>query len=305
MAADYQNRLYLLAFDHRHSFLRDVFGIEGRIPTSDERKRIEDAKRLISEAFALSLLGTGHGACGVLVDEEYGAEVARRAVREEWILAMPVEASGRDLFEFEYGASFDVHVEAFDPTFAKVLIRFNPEDPESDRRAQLEPLARLSDWLRRHDRNFMFELLVPPTPAQMAGVANDRQRFDDDIRPALMAAAITEIQDFGVEPDVWKLEGLDRRDDCVTITRIARRQGREQVTCVVLGRGASLDRVEHWLRTAAGVDGYVGFAIGRTIWFDPLVAFLKGTTGRDVAIEAIATSYLRCVDVYEAAADQP
>ncbi len=127
------------------------------------------------------------------------------------------------------------------------------------------------------------------------------ERYDAELRPGLMVGAIAELQDAGVEPQVWKIEGLDRREDCETMVAQCRADGRDQVVCVVLGRGAERAKVERWLASGAGVDGYVGFAIGRSIWGDPLAGFLGGSLSREAASEQIAGSYLHFLDTYETA----
>jgi 5-dehydro-2-deoxygluconokinase len=116
-----------------------------------------------------------------------------------------------------------------------------------------------------------------------------------------MVRAIAELQDAGVEPDVWKIEGVEERSDCERIAAQCRRDGRDGVVCVVLGRGADDARVDHWLRQGAPVEGYVGFAIGRSIWGDPLQGLIDGDLSRDAATEQIAANYLRFVDVYRSA----
>ena len=127
------------------------------------------------------------------------------------------------------------------------------------------------------------------------------ERYDAELRPGLMVSAIAELQDAGVEPQVWKIEGLERREDCEMIVAQCRAGGRDQVVCVVLGRGAERAKVESWLTSGAGVDGYVGFAIGRSIWGDPLAGFLGGSVSRDQASEQIAANYLHFLDTYETA----
>ena len=81
----------------------------------------------------------------------------------------------------------------------------------------------------------------------------------------------------------------------------ARSGGRDGVVCVVLGRGADDAKVDHWLATAAPVDGFVGFAIGRSIWWDPLKAYVDGKIERAEGARKIAENYLRFVKVYERA----
>ncbi|MGH9245015.1 MAG: 2-deoxy-5-keto-D-gluconate 6-phosphate aldolase domain-containing protein [Acidimicrobiales bacterium] len=303
MALGYDKNLYILAFDHRGSFQKSVLGIKGRPPTSEEDATISDLKTLVAEGFETALeQGAPADACGVLVDEQYGAEVVRRARENGWIFAMPVEKSGQDTFDFEYGDEFGKHIEEFDTTFSKVLVRYNPADPDEDRELQAGRLRQLSDWLHERDRKFLFELLVPANDEQLALVEGDTETYDSDVRPGLMIEVITELQNAGVEPDIWKIEGIDRREDCERIAETVRRNGRDGVGCVVLGRGADAEKVEHWLRQGARVPGYLGLAIGRTIWFDPLKAFVDGTIDREPAAAQVAANYRRYVDVYAAAA---
>jgi myo-inositol catabolism protein IolC len=234
----------------------------------------------------------------MLVDEQFGADLARRAKKEGVILAMPVEKSGQDEFDFEYGDEFGKHIEEFDPTFSKVLVRYNPEGDREMNATQLVKLERLSTWLHENDRKFLFELLVPAEPAQLESVGGDGDRFDKEIRPALMLQAIRDCHERGVEPDVWKIEGLDKREDCQAVAELARSGGRDDVACVVLGRGADDKAVEHWLKQGAGVPGYIGFAIGRTIWWDPLKAYLNEEMSREDAASKISANYRHFIDVY-------
>src|SRR5262245_45663889 len=159
----------------------------------------------------------------------------------------------------------------FNPTFCKVLVRYNPEGDRALNQRQAERLKRLSDYLHRTNRLYMFELLVPAEKAQLDRVKGDKKAYDRDLRPGLMVQAIQQLQDAGVEPDVWKIEGLDRREDCVKIVEVARRNGRAKVGCIVLGRGEDDKKVREWLATAAHVPGFIGFAVGRTTFWDPLV----------------------------------
>jgi 5-dehydro-2-deoxygluconokinase len=213
---------------------------------------------------------------------------------------MPVERSGQEEFDFQYGgAAFGAHVQAFDPDFAKVLVRYNPEGDADLNRRQAARLRRLSEWLHRRGRKLLFELLVPATPAQLASAGGQVARYDAALRPALMVGAIGQLQSAGVEADVWKVEGLDRRSDCAGVVAQAHSDGRGGVGCVVLGRGADAARVDAWLRAAAGVPGYLGFAIGRSIWFEALRDWLSGGGDRGAAARTIADNYLRFVGVYE------
>ena len=298
MALGYEGDLYILAFDHRGSFQKKMLGIQGA-PSPDEAERISDAKAVIFEGFLRALdEGAPHDAAGMLVDEQFGADLARRGRKEGVILAMPVEKSGQDEFDFEYGDEFGAHIEEFDPTFSKVLVRYNPEGDRDMNARQASRLRTLSDWLHQRDRTFLFELLVAAEPAQLESVGDDEDRYDKEIRPGLMLQAIRDLHAAGIEPDVWKIEGLDRREDCQVVADLVRSDGRDGVACVVLGRGADDAAVEHWLRQGAGVPGYIGFAIGRTIWWDALKAYLADEAGREDATGTISANYRRMIDVY-------
>ncbi len=299
MGLGYDGKLFILAFDHRGSFQKKMFGIEGD-PTPEETAKISDAKHLIYEGLEkASESGAQPGATGALVDEQFGGDIPQRAKEHGLVLAMPVEKSGQNEFDFQYGDQFGEHIESFDPDFAKVLVRYNPDGDAGMNTRQSERLKRLSDWLHENDRKFLFELLVPAEEEQLAAVDGDTDRYDAELRPELMRRTIAELQDAGVEADIWKIEGVDERADCQRIAEQCRRDGRDGVVCVVLGRGADDAKVDHWLQQGAPVDAYVGFAIGRSIWWDALKGFLDGSIEREAAAETISSNYLRFVKVYE------
>ena len=300
MALGYDGKLYILAFDHRGSFQKKMFGIEGE-PDEEQTATISDAKHLIYEGMELAVeRGVDAAATGVLVDEQFGGDVPATAKEHGLKLAMPVEKSGQDEFDFQYGADFGDHIEKFDPDFSKVLVRYNPDGDAEMNQRQLGRLKELADWLHAHDRLFLFELLVPAEDAQLEQVGGDTDRYDAELRPELMRRAIEDIQDFGIEVDIWKIEGVDAREDAEKLAEQTRKgEGREGVVCVLLGRGASDEKVEEWLRAGAPVEGYIGFAIGRSIWWDALKGFLENGLERDAASDQIAENYLRFVKVYE------
>jgi myo-inositol catabolism protein IolC len=300
MAVGYSKPLYLLAFDHRGSFERDLF--DASQPISEQvRTGIVDAKEVIYEGFVEATgRGVPHDAAGILVDEQYGASVARQARRAGNVLAMPVEKSGQPEFDFERGEEFGRHIEDFDPTFAKVLVRYNPQGDAELNRRQTERLAGLGAWLHDRDRKFLFELLVPATSEQLDRVGSDQRRYDREIRPDLVVQVIHAMQEGGVEPDIWKIEGLDSAGDCTRVVAEARKGGRDGVCCIVLGRGADEAQVIEWLHVAARVPGFDGFAVGRTLWEGPLREYVTGKTNRSAAVQAIADRYLETVNGFVA-----
>jgi myo-inositol catabolism protein IolC len=294
MTLGYEQDLYILAFDHRGSFEKMVGG---------PAEKIQDAKRLIWEGFQKALDdGAPAGAAGVLVDAQFGDAVARESRERGVVLAMPVEKSGQDEFDFEYGEDFGAKIEEYDPTFSKVLVRYNPDGDSELNARQSERLRRLSDWLHERDRKFLFELLVPAEAHQLESVGGDEDRYDEEVRPALMMRAIEELQGAGIEADIWKIEGIEDREACRRIAELVRRDGRDGVSCVVLGRGASDEKVDAWLRAGSGLPGYIGFAIGRSIFGGAIKAFSSGEGDRDEHAASIARNYLRFIDVYRSAA---
>ena len=299
MRFGYNQPLYLLPFDHRRSYVTGIFHL--RAPLSpDQHDAIADSKRVIYDGFRQALsLGVPVASAAVLVDEEFGADILRDAARNGYATVLPTERSGSEEFEFEYGAEFASHIAAFKPTFAKALVRYNPEGDAALNQRQTERLKQLSDYCRSVGQRFMFELLVPPTASQRERVDSSERTYDRLMRPRLVLQAIRALQDAGVEPDVWKVEGLDRRQDCEQVVATARRGGRNEVGCIVLGRNAEQDRVLHWLATAASVPGFIGFAIGRSTFWDAIAAYVARQVTRPEAVWLIARRYREWMTTFE------
>jgi myo-inositol catabolism protein IolC len=301
MTLGYNQPLYILPFDHRGSFQTGMFGWKGAL-SPEQTAQIAAAKQVIYDGLKAAVAaGVAKEHAGILVDEQFGAAILRDAVRSGYITCAPAEKSGQEEFDFEYGEDFAEHIEAFNPTFCKVLVRYNPEGDRDMNARQAGRLRRLSEYLHGTNRKYMFELLVPATPGQLQQLGGDRKRYDLERRPALMVRAIRELQEVGVEPDLWKIEGLDRREDCAAVAETARRDGRVEVGCIVLGRGEDERYVHTWLSTAAGVPGFIGFAVGRTTFWDPLVAWKDQKIAREAAVAEIARRYRQWVDVFESA----
>ncbi|MCU1478900.1 MAG: hypothetical protein JWQ64_3593 [Subtercola sp.] len=298
--------LLLLAMDHRSSLQKQVYGIDGE-PTPAQIEQISAGKTLVFEGLLEAVnRGVDPSTVGVLVDERYGTAVASKAKAAGIDLAMPIEKSGHDFFVLEYGdfttTEWLSHVETFDPAQVKVLVRDNPAFDAAERAAQMAHLAAVGDVLREAGRVFLIELLIPATPAQLASVDQDALRYDRDVRPSLTTQVISELQHAHVEPQIWKIEGLETREAAESIVAAARQDGRASVTCIVLGRDAPAERLDHWLSVAAPVDGFRGFAIGRSIWEQPLADHLAGLTGPHDLVDRVATNFTHFAAVYAAAA---
>lgn len=302
MTIGFDKSLYILPFDHRGSFQTKMFGWKG-VLSEEQTAQIAASKRVIYDGFKKAVSdGVPSGKAGILVDEQFGAAILRDAAKDGFMTACPAEKSGQNEFAFEYGEDFAAHIEEFQPTFCKVLVRYNAEGDRALNERQAARLRQLSESLHGKSKSlFMFELLVPAEKEQMEQLKGDRNAYDLEMRPRLTDQAIAELQDAGVEPDVWKVEGLDRREDCEKLVATARRDGRDKVGCIILGHGEDAQKVHEWLEVAAQVPGFVGFAVGRTTFWDPVMNWKTQKISREDAVAEIARRYREWVGIFEGA----
>jgi 5-dehydro-2-deoxygluconokinase len=292
-------RLYLLPFDHRETFVRKLFRWEEPL-SPHQTSDITAVKRLIYEGFRAAVAnGVPKAHAGILVDEHFGAAILSDAADNGYTTACPAERSGQREFAFEFGDDFARHISTVNATFCKVLVRYNPQGDSTMNRRQAARLKRLSDHLVREGIPLMFELLVPAEPAQLLSVGGDRGEYDSRLRPDLTIQTIHDLQASGIEPNIWKVEGTDRRDHYVNLVAAARRGGRDTVDCIVLGRGENDSKVRSWLTVAATVPGFIGFAVGRTTFWEALVDWRAGRITRDAAVDIIAHRYQEWADIFE------
>ncbi|MDQ1546667.1 MAG: hypothetical protein QOH69_1571 [Actinomycetota bacterium] len=291
--------LFILADDHRDSLEKELYKLTAA-PTPPQAARIRADKVLVYEALLDATRRLPDAAqAGILVDEQYGADVAELAAKSAGLinLSMPLEASGKEWFEFAYGDEWKTHAGYFATNHAKVLIRDNPTLSVPDRLQQAERLKVVSAWAAETGHSLIIELLVPPTDDDLTSVGGNRKRYDDELRPRLTLDVIGFLQDHGADPALWKVEGMDSTKDAAAVADLAKRGGRT-ADCIILGRHASKEDLDRWLDVAAPLPGYVGFAIGRSIWWDPLAAHYAGTIGSDVARHQIAENYLYFAHAY-------
>lgn len=282
--------LAVLAFDHREQAFASVR------PSGMGRNEIGQAKALIYQAFLVAIdKGLGGAVPGILVDEEFGADIAERAADHGVVLVMPVERAAERVFDFEYGANFREHILKFKPTYAKALVRYRPTDEPETKQIQLRRLRELSDFLAEQSCGFMFELIVGDGTL-------DPDRLPE-VDPAEICGAMGEVQAAGICVDLWKLQGIASREATVEVARQAE-ASEHPARCVVLGAAAPQPIIDTWLDVAASTAGFVGFALGRSIWGGPVTAWLDGALSRTGAIEAIASSYSDCAHRYIAAGSQ-
>jgi len=291
--------LFILAMDHRESFGRTLFEVQHDDPDQAQAEAMRSAKLLIFQGLEVALPSVTSGRIGVLVDERYGQDVidAVKKVQKSaapMVLAVPVEASGHDWFTLEWGDRWLEHVESVKPDYAKVLVRDNPGFDAAQRDAQLNSLAQVGAGLRTAGVPLLYELLVPATDTQLAQAGHDAGVYDRDIRPGLVTEVIADNQAHGVEPALWKVEGLETVEAARQVAEQAKAGGRA-ADLIVLGRDAPAERLDHWLEVASQVDAFVGFAIGRSIWEDVLSRYEAFGATEAAAVNArreIADRYL-------------
>jgi myo-inositol catabolism protein IolC len=302
----FEKPLYILALDHRGSFLGGI-GSEGTLSEEHAAQvaaaaaQLSSAKHVGYDGFQAALAaGVSKEKACVLVDEQFAADILRHAASRGLATACSADKPGQEEFDFEYGEDFAKHIEAFQPTFCEVKVHYNPEGNQDLNRRQSIRLKRLSDYLRGESRSrFLLELLIPPERAQLQKLQGDRKAYDTEIRPRLMMEAIRQLQDAQVEPDVWGVEGIDLREDCEKVVAAARHGGRNKVGCVTLGAGAEQEKLRGWLKTSAEVPGFIGFAVGRTIFVGPISRWLAGKTPPKVAVTEIAQRYREFINIFE------
>ena len=296
----YSNDLYILAFDHRGTLTKGLLGVEGRPPTDEEAARVSSMKDIIFDGFLEAQnKGINGGDPAILVDETFGLQVQQKAKEMGIKFAAPVEKSGQKIFDFEYGDNFGEKIKEVDADFVKILVRWNPSDDSETREVQGERIKTLSKWLDENERKFLLEFLVPATDEQLESVDGDQARYDTEIRPTLAVQVVEEMRERGADPDIWKIEGLDTVEDNENISKVIKDGGREDVIAVVLGRGANDKKVNEWLRAGSSVDGYKGFAIGRSIFWNSLKDWHEEQIPREQAVGEIAQAYLDFISVYQ------
>lgn len=288
----YTKPLYILPFDHRSAFATELFKKQSIGDLSKEEKElIKEFKMLIYKGIkkAVENLIPKENAA-ILVDEEFGEEVLIDAKQNGFITILTVEKSGHEEFDFMYD-DFKEHIEKFKPDFAKVLIKYNPKDSKDLKKRQQDKLKIISDYCHEKNYKFLLEVLVLPTKEQLFEVNGSRKEYDKRLRPELTAEVVRALQAEGIEPDVWKLEGMETVIDYAGVIAEVKSGGRKDVGVVILGRGANEEKVQEWLRVGAKVDGVIGFAVGRTIFWDLIEKFYKGEIGKASVIETISKKF--------------
>ena len=296
----YNKSLYILPFDHRATFAQKIFNkntLEDL--TNEEHQLIIEYKQIIYEGFKKAIQnGIPKENAAILVDEEFGDGILKDAKENGFLTILTTEKSGQEEFEFQYGEDFPAHVEKYNPQFVKVLIKYNPQDPQDLKDRQLKKLKVVSDFCMAKDFKFLLEVLVIATKEQLEKSGGLKEQFDSLLRPGLTVEVIKELQAAGVEPDVWKLEGFDLKEDYREIIETARENGRDNVGFVILGRGENEEKVDEWLKIGKDVAGVIGFAVGRTVFWQAILDFRSNTKTREEAVDIISKNFTNFYKIF-------
>jgi myo-inositol catabolism protein IolC len=290
--------VFALAFDHRNSF-RTSFMRLAAPPTAEQTAQMIDAKRVVVDGLLSAAPFVADATPCLLIDAEYGGRHLAAARAAGVAIAMPLEVSGQAELRFENDGDFAAVIERYQPAYAKVLVRYNPGGDPTMNARQRERLGELASWLRGREQRLMLELLVPAEHVQLEQLGGDQSRYDRELRADLTAGAIMEICADGLRPALWKLEGPESAEDARRISAVVHELD-TAAGCLVLGRGADATAVRRWLTTAAQAPGFNGFAVGRTVWWEPLRTYVAGGA-RDEAVQQITDNYLALVEAYRTA----
>ncbi|MFA5080625.1 MAG: DUF2090 domain-containing protein [Candidatus Paceibacterota bacterium] len=284
-------KLYILPFDHRSSFSKDILGVEN--PNNSQKKKIEQLKMIIFKGMITALKDRkDKNDFSILIDEKYGKKIIENAQENKIKICLPVEKSGENQLKFDYGKKFKEHILKIKPDFVKVLVRYNPKNAKINKK-QLKTLSELSFFCKKNKFKIILELLVPPTEQNLK-ICKDKISYDKKLRAQKTAESIKEIKTV-INPAIWKLEGLDKKQWEFIIKET------EKAKIIILGRGEDDKKVRQWLRDAAKFNQIIGFAIGRTIFMSPIKKYHSKEINAEKASSLIAKKFLSFVSIWEKA----
>ena len=276
-------KLLILPFDHRGSLAKDLLNA-GENLTRRQKQQMKNFKNIIYQGFVKTVKQyADRSGFGVLVDEEFGRDILKKADRFGVVVMMPVEASGRPGLQFDYGDKFGEQIKRVNPDYVKVLIRYNPLNCGVNR-GQLKKLQQLNDFCQANNYRLVLELLVPPAGDDL-NISGSEENYDKKLRLLRTQQAIKEISR-KVQVDVWKLEWFSRagwREIAKTIGPDAR--------IIMLGRGGNKQQVKKWLADALTCKQVIGLAIGRTIFLAVLKKYHHRKLNKKQAVDQISKKF--------------
>ncbi|MDP2585572.1 MAG: DUF2090 domain-containing protein [Candidatus Levybacteria bacterium] len=294
----YKKNLFILPFDHRFSFI-ELFGFTNPNLSFGEKTTITQAKEIIYSAFKNAVSEEiPKEQAAILIDEEYGDKIIRDAINQDYNVILTTEKSGQKEFVFEYEDNFVKHIEKYKPLFVKALIHYNPNDDPLSKMRQQQKLEILSNYCHENSYKFLLEVIVSPTDSQFKEVNGNKDLYDNDMRPNLTVEVMKELQNVNVEPDIWKIEGMENEDSYKIVSLQARKGERNNVGIVILGRSENQEKVEKWIRSGNKIKGIVGFAVGRTAFWKPLTDYKNGKIEKEEVIRIVSNNFLHFYNIF-------
>jgi myo-inositol catabolism protein IolC len=278
----YDKKLFILPFDHRASFIKGLLGEKTEL-TFDEKEYIKEQKQIIYEGFKKALEnGVEKEEAAILVDEDFGKQILEDARTNGIQIVVSVEKSGTKEFDFNY-SDFSNHLKAYEGSIAKVLLHIDSFKEEEKAKEQVEKLKRLNDWCKENN----YKLLIEPLSS------SKENQLEDEL------FIIQTLNKNGIEPDIWKVQGFYKREDYEKLSEEVTKEGKESVGLVILGGGEEKEKVEEMIRAGIGVNRIIGFAIGRTVFWEPIISLKNAEITREEAILKIAKNYLHFYNIFK------
>ena len=287
----------MLAFDHRTSAAKKLFGASALSP--GDASSLAEAKTLIAESALSAVPHIGsESEVSILADPEYGLGAVAKAHEAGTPVALALERSGLRELSLLDGELLAAALDGTAPVrWGKVLVRWNPGDSEGRKTANLQALESARTLCQSKGMEFLLELIVPATPADMELVGDSEDRFQRELLRFRLPEAIWELTHQLGPPHLWKIQGVESPAVCQAVAEAATQDGATP-RIVVLGAAADPAQISRWFHSSAAASAYCGFAIGRSIWENPIRNWLLGHAGRKQTKQLIASNFLQHVDDY-------
>ena len=156
---------------------------------------------------------------------------------------------------------------------------------------------------------------MPPEPACCSScwchptrsttpLGRPRPDCEQAVLPELQYAAVGEILASGVAPALWKIQGPPNTDAAAALAELVG-SARPDASVLVLGGGSEIPGLRRLFSCRAGSERFNGFAVGRSIWWNPISALCRGDVTESEACRAVGERYLAVIDAFESATRVP
>lgn len=273
--------LTVLAIDHRSQFddLVESLGI------SDGDAAVAQFKGLALQA--VDRLAEGDSRYGVLLDGRFGARALEAAADLPYWIGRPIEKPGSRPLDFEGSPDVGATLREWPINHVvKCLVFYHPDDDADLRARQDRQILRLFDACRATRRELLLEIITSKHGAVDAHT---------------VARVINHVYSLGVYPDWWKLEPSNDPAAWAETEAAILRHDPKCRGIVLLGLSAPQDELLAGIATAAPFKLVKGFAVGRTIFQDVAVRWLRGEVDDTRAIDQLTENLRVLAEAWRAA----